>query len=458
VSCARSASWPRSIWRCPAGVTNGRRDGDEEVAGFLFTAETLAALAELDLGKLSLGPARVVLIARDDLAGGEGRLAEALRDIGTAVELVEEPGFAAMNQDPHKSVPPAALWRRIVDGAVARSGGRAASPPTPTPNSPATMRAASGGVRERFVRLGPARAAAVITAGASGGAAGAPALVWLNAGAVARLGPSRLHVTLARRWARRGVTSVRVDLPGFGDTDATAGGGEHPLYDRGVVDQVLAIADAVHAELGGPVVLAGLCAGAYAAFWSAARAAEQRGARPPIAGALLSSTRRPSTFGPATRSTSARARRSGRPAITRSGWARPTRGGDCCAATCRSSAWWTPSPGGPATWPRRAPRRWRCASAAALPRRSSWCVRCARSTRPASRPSSCSPGDDPGLDNLEGLLGKRLALVGDRVADHVGWQVIDGPDHTFTPLWAQAQLSAALEQLLLPRFWRGSAP
>jgi alpha/beta superfamily hydrolase len=143
----------------PAGVTNGRRDGDEEVAGFLFTAETLAALAELDLGKLSLGPARVVLIARDDLAGGEGRLAEALRDIGTAVELVEEPGFAAMNQDPHKSVPPAALWRRIVDGAVARSGGRAASPPTPTPNSPATMRAASGGVRERFVRLGPARAA-----------------------------------------------------------------------------------------------------------------------------------------------------------------------------------------------------------------------------------------------------------------------------------------------------------
>ena len=67
-------------------------------------------------------------------------------------------------------------------------------------------------------------------------------------------------------------------------------------------------------------------------------------------------------------------------------------------------------------------------------------------------------GDDPGLDNLEGLLGKRLALVGDRVADHVGWQVIDGPDHTFTPLWAQAQLSAALEQLLLPRFWRGSAP
>ena len=43
--------------------------------------------------------------------------------------------------------------------------------------------------------------------------------VFLNAGAVRRIGPNRLWVEAARRWARAGVPSVRMDLEGIGDAD-----------------------------------------------------------------------------------------------------------------------------------------------------------------------------------------------------------------------------------------------
>src|SRR4051794_21796423 len=55
-------------------------------------------------------------------------------------------------------------------------------------------------------------------------AAGRPAadtcLVLLNAGALRRVGPNRIWLELARRWAARGLTVLRIDVARLGDLAA----------------------------------------------------------------------------------------------------------------------------------------------------------------------------------------------------------------------------------------------
>jgi pimeloyl-ACP methyl ester carboxylesterase len=97
--------------------------------------------------------------------------------------------------------------------------------------------------------------------------------VFLNAGAIRRVGPNRLWVETARRWAARGVPSVRMDLEGLGDADGDprryADVGKFYTPEFGA--QVASIVDdVVRRGLGTRVVLVGLCAGAYWAFHTAA--------------------------------------------------------------------------------------------------------------------------------------------------------------------------------------------
>ena len=98
--------------------------------------------------------------------------------------------------------------------------------------------------------------------------------VLLNAGAVRRIGPNRIWVDTARRWAARGVATVRIDLEGIGDSD-----GDTERY-RDVAEfyvrdevgtQISAAIDALaHRGHGPRIVLAGLCAGGFWALRGAA--------------------------------------------------------------------------------------------------------------------------------------------------------------------------------------------
>jgi hypothetical protein len=93
--------------------------------------------------------------------------------------------------------------------------------------------------------------------------------VLLNAGAIRRIGPNRMWVETARRWARRGVPTVRLDLAGLGDS-----GGEERcpiedghLYEARYGQQVRGALDAL-VDMGLPrrFLLMGLCSGAYWSF------------------------------------------------------------------------------------------------------------------------------------------------------------------------------------------------
>ncbi len=96
--------------------------------------------------------------------------------------------------------------------------------------------------------------------------------VLLNAGGVRRIGPHRMWVEDARRWAALGVPTLRFDMAGMGDSD-----GEERRYllnvefhQDGFSDQVLAALDALEAQgLPRRFLLCGVCSGAYWSFHAA---------------------------------------------------------------------------------------------------------------------------------------------------------------------------------------------
>jgi pimeloyl-ACP methyl ester carboxylesterase len=94
----------------------------------------------------------------------------------------------------------------------------------------------------------------------SGPRPGLPVVVFLNAGVIHRVGPHRLHVKLARRLADRGITSLRLDLSGIGDSRSVPGS---LSFRQSSVADTRAAMDQLGAELGASrFVIFGLCSGA----------------------------------------------------------------------------------------------------------------------------------------------------------------------------------------------------
>ncbi len=86
-----------------------------------------------------------------------------------------------------------------------------------------------------------------------------PVFVFLSAGMLHRVGPTRLHVLLSRQLANRGFTSLRVDLSGKGDSPTRPGLSNQQSV-AADFDEILRI---LKRRLGNtPLVLAGLCSGA----------------------------------------------------------------------------------------------------------------------------------------------------------------------------------------------------
>jgi pimeloyl-ACP methyl ester carboxylesterase len=86
-----------------------------------------------------------------------------------------------------------------------------------------------------------------------------PVFVFLNAGALHRVGPFRLHVRLSRELAQMGFSSLRVDLAGAGDSPPRPGLTNQQSVQADFAE-ILAVLESRLGRL--PLVLAGLCSGA----------------------------------------------------------------------------------------------------------------------------------------------------------------------------------------------------
>lgn len=238
-------------------------DDVDEVVGFALTAATRAAIGAIDLTAAPTAPPAVLVIDRDDLPPSEGWLAH-LRHLGAAVEHARLPGYVEMVLDPHKAVVPTAILAATV--AFARRAWPSPAAPPPAAHHRRDHAVVAPGVIERPLTL-PAGLRGIVSAPT----VGTPrrVVILLNAGAVARIGPNRLHVVLARQLAARGDRVLRLDLSGLGDSPARPGAPEHVVYgDHALADVDIAVAWARDQGVR-HVAVVGLCSGAYHAFKAA---------------------------------------------------------------------------------------------------------------------------------------------------------------------------------------------
>jgi len=262
----------------PANVQD-TDDGSLAVAGYVLSEETQRELQELDLAELRaprLDSAHVLLLERDGRPV-DARLKSAIEDHAAKLTVAEGDGYAAMMMAelPH-SVSAHAVFDRVsewlLEELVATEAGTQQTPAGggPPRGESSTEISMPDGTRVRETPITiehPLGNPIGILTEPIGPAVGLCA-VWLNAGPQRRIGPNRMWVEVARRWAAQGVPSFRVDLAAIGDAD----GDSRKLleiasyYTDAYLDQVRLVLDTLEARGVAPrFILGGLCAGAY---WS----------------------------------------------------------------------------------------------------------------------------------------------------------------------------------------------
>jgi len=263
-----------------------------EVAGFLLTPETQQGLERIDLTALPAMPGRRVLLLSRDSYPPEAKLMRALEAAGCAVTVRTGEGYAAIMAPPHESVAPEAAGSEAIEFLAGSAAGLAggdldatgASTPTAGKTSGATWVTAPpvrihSALESVFAIPGQPAMCGVISEPRAGVARAGLCVLLLNAGAARHIGPNRMWVEAARRWAAQGIVSVRLDVPGIGESDGERNPDVEGLYRIDVVEQVERAMRALAVRLNHPRFAAvGLCAGAFWAFHAAIRNPEIRAA------------------------------------------------------------------------------------------------------------------------------------------------------------------------------------
>jgi alpha-beta hydrolase superfamily lysophospholipase len=261
--------------RAPSG-------GDQamEVSGFLLAAATVAALSETDIeAQCPAMPAEVMIIDRAEAPGARA-WADALAQRGTKVNYTALSGFVRMMMtQPHLTIIPQGMiaatceWLSQLAAGENENAGRNHEPAQePTSSDAAFSFAASSGMilTEAGCRIpGEAALFGIVTTPAPGENRHR-GVVLLNAGATHHVGPNRMYVKMARRWAEQGYVVLRLDVRGLGDSPLESGGPDCEVYPENAVDDVRAAVEYLQSHYGvNNVTLAGLCSGAFHALRAA---------------------------------------------------------------------------------------------------------------------------------------------------------------------------------------------
>ncbi|MBZ5819835.1 MULTISPECIES: alpha/beta fold hydrolase [unclassified Rhizobium] len=91
-------------------------------------------------------------------------------------------------------------------------------------------------------------------------------VIMINSGDNYHIGWARMHVEFARKLARQGIASFRIDTGGIGDAEDIDG---HAYYVDGQTRDVIEAVTTVEALGLGPVLVSGRCSGGYAAIQTA---------------------------------------------------------------------------------------------------------------------------------------------------------------------------------------------
>jgi pimeloyl-ACP methyl ester carboxylesterase len=439
----REMSALQALRRLPPRPAGMNQDPEEAIVGFALDAATRADLSRIDPRAFASRPAsRAMVIARDDVPSGEDNLVKRLQGLGVEATLSNAPGYAGMvPEDPVRTVVPEEMFDAIVAWLAEESGDRAAQP-LRRADVPATASTATPdpNVREEAVYLAN-DLLGIVAEPAGPDRVSRTAILLLNIGANHHVGSNRIYVTMARTWAALGYRVLRLDFSGVGDSLPRRAGKENDIYSRQFFEETRAAIDWAAARGSTRFVLLGICSGAYASYHTAV-------SDPRVSGVVMVN---PATFH----------------------WNEgdsleiKTRSGGSTRFYLEAILW-------PSTWRRiargevnvpvivremmnrvRARARREAGSLLARLRqdeveisdiRSGFRKLSARGTK-----SLLVFGNfEVGIDIVEEHLGPNARAMRD--APSFRMQLMEGVDHTFTPLWAQEQLVRIVTEHLLAQF------
>jgi hypothetical protein len=250
------------------------------VGGTEFPKSLLDDLAELDVARDLPVPAPPCLLVARPGSNAESKLAERLTAGGSEAVVWISPaleGFLGVHAeqaviDPAFTVDVADWICGWAGGANDAAGGAALDGrPLELPESDGedvSLRWGDHSVSERFVTVGSEQLVGVLTTPPDVTSPSGDLVVFLNSGAEPHTGPARAWVEYGRELATHHVSSLRVDMRGWGDSPEGPGGRYEPghPYDPNSIYDIRHILESLGGAGWDRVFLLGLCAGAWLAL------------------------------------------------------------------------------------------------------------------------------------------------------------------------------------------------
>lgn len=242
-------------------------EGAIAIAGFVMPAEFAAQARRLDLNRLRL-PRGAFCIVADKPGIDASDLVARLGAGGADVRDCPLQGYAEIMAGPTMAVAPLAAFQRVIAILRDAAPARAADACAPPPAQEATAAGGDGFV-EIAARFGDGDRLFGVLCRPADAPDGAPVVIMISVGRNAHIGWRRMSVENARALARMGVASLRFDLAGVGDSAPRPGQPQQTLYTDWPPLDVSEAIDFVTARGFGPVVLLGVCSGAYVGLQTA---------------------------------------------------------------------------------------------------------------------------------------------------------------------------------------------
>ncbi|WP_321856960.1 alpha/beta hydrolase [Burkholderia cenocepacia] len=249
-----------------------REERPLHVLGHAYPDDLVSALRGIDLcesvGRLAALPARALLV--DTPYGDGSALSDALQSRGVSVDMRTCADWGGLMREP--------VWSRLPDGLLDTianwiDDGSDADVRVSVQRAESAVTLEGQGCIERMISVGPGRLVGVLCEPAGGTRrAAAPTLLITNTAANPHVADGRFAVRLARSLAASGISSLRIDSSGIGDSGMRARDDQSDIpYSDQVIDDIGAAADWLKEQGHREIVAFGICSGAYASLHAAAR-------------------------------------------------------------------------------------------------------------------------------------------------------------------------------------------
>jgi alpha/beta superfamily hydrolase len=234
-----------------------------EFDGFRLSQMSLDALNRMDLKNLPPPAMDIMILAPAGQLAAE-ELGRQWHAAGARVNVQDFLGFNSLLTDPSSADPPRTDLTQVADwiGMATPAGGGGQRPAAASLEGDAFI--------ETAAQFGADNQVFGILCRAKQMLAGAPVLILLNTGANSHVGWGRQTVEIARRLASFGISTLRIDSSGIGETPDLQGRPSRVFYVTDARADVTAAVDWLETQGFHNPALSGICSGAYLAFQTAA--------------------------------------------------------------------------------------------------------------------------------------------------------------------------------------------